>query len=329
MTRPLSSLSALVLVALLGVTPALAFGGVPVFPGSGGGGGGGTITLTGPVTGTGTGTVATSVTPGALNLNVLANIGAGAFLGNNTGSIGPVLALTSTQATAMLNPATIALQGMLSALDKQLLTAEEHDWFRLGQYYIQAIDSTITTCALQSEMQDLIQFTVTTTSGTAGILSSSTGGVLDLGTGVGTGHIAKAVNLSSNPVISNVKTGHWSIRSRSKIIAGNNGGSSLYLLNMTDEATVDFGIFLGNTDYVCGTHDTGVAWATGTYHDYSMVANGTSVACAIDGVTIDTVAQSGAANAAGHVQILSQTISGAPNTEQYVDKVQVCTAGPQ
>ncbi len=49
------------------------------------------------------------------------NIAANSLLGNNTGALGPALALTATQVTALLDTATTSLNGLMSSSDKSKL----------------------------------------------------------------------------------------------------------------------------------------------------------------------------------------------------------------
>lgn len=144
MTRTLSSLSALVLVALL-ASPVSAGNAVNNPPSTGGGGGavssvssgGGcvtvlpttgavvitstgcaasSITLTGNVTGTGTGTIATTISNGVVTLGMQANLAANSFECNNTGSPTAPLACTATQAYGVL--------GVLPAANFPALTGD-------------------------------------------------------------------------------------------------------------------------------------------------------------------------------------------------------------
>lgn len=79
--------------------------------------------LTGDVTGSGTGTVTTTiannaVTEGkilnnAVSLGKLATVATATFLGRSTAATGNVEAMTATQATALLNPATASLKGLV------------------------------------------------------------------------------------------------------------------------------------------------------------------------------------------------------------------------
>lgn len=62
-----------------------------------------TITLTGDVTGSGTGSFGTTIANASIGNAKMANMPAGTFKGNNTGSAGVPLDLTATQATAALN----------------------------------------------------------------------------------------------------------------------------------------------------------------------------------------------------------------------------------
>lgn len=59
--------------------------------------------LTGDVTATGPGSVAATIAAGAVSLAKMANLAANSIIGNNTGSSATPIALTVTQATAMLN----------------------------------------------------------------------------------------------------------------------------------------------------------------------------------------------------------------------------------
>ena len=74
-----------------------------------------TITLTGDVTGSGTSSFAATISASAVTLAKMANLPANTFIGNNTGVSATPLALTSTQATAMLNLFTSSLQGVVPA----------------------------------------------------------------------------------------------------------------------------------------------------------------------------------------------------------------------
>ena len=74
-----------------------------------------TITLTGDVTGSGTGSFAATIAAGAVSLSKMANLAANSFIGNNTGSAATPLALSGTQATALLNVFTTSLKGVVPA----------------------------------------------------------------------------------------------------------------------------------------------------------------------------------------------------------------------
>lgn len=77
-----------------------------------------TITLTGDVTGTGTGSFAATVANDAVSNAKLANMATATLKGRATAGTGDPEDLTATQATAMLNPATSSLQGVMGAADK-------------------------------------------------------------------------------------------------------------------------------------------------------------------------------------------------------------------
>lgn len=62
-----------------------------------------TITLTGDVTGTGTGSFATTIGPNKVTLGMMAQIATATFLGRTSASAGNVEALTTAQATALIN----------------------------------------------------------------------------------------------------------------------------------------------------------------------------------------------------------------------------------
>lgn len=85
------------------------------------GAGGGTITLTGDINGTGSGSFATAIGTNVVTLAKMAQVATATFLGRITAATGNVEALTATQATALLNPATTSLQGAMSAADKTTL----------------------------------------------------------------------------------------------------------------------------------------------------------------------------------------------------------------
>jgi hypothetical protein len=72
-----------------------------------------TITLTGDITGSGTGSFATTLANGVVTNTKLANMGANTIKGNNTGATGVTLDLTPTQLTAMLNPFSTTLKGLV------------------------------------------------------------------------------------------------------------------------------------------------------------------------------------------------------------------------
>lgn len=56
-----------------------------------------------------------NITPGAITLAKMANLAANSFIGNNTGSSATPIALTVTQATAMLNQFTTSAKGLVPA----------------------------------------------------------------------------------------------------------------------------------------------------------------------------------------------------------------------
>ncbi|MEP6826456.1 MAG: hypothetical protein ABJA10_00110 [Aestuariivirga sp.] len=68
--------------------------------------------LTGDVT-TSAGALATTIAAAVVTLAKMANLAANSIIGNNTGSPATPIALTATQATAMLNIATTALKGLV------------------------------------------------------------------------------------------------------------------------------------------------------------------------------------------------------------------------
>jgi hypothetical protein len=71
--------------------------------------------LTGDVTATGPGSVSATIANGAVTLAKMANLAANSIIGNNTGSPATPIALTVTQATAMLNVFSSALKGLAPA----------------------------------------------------------------------------------------------------------------------------------------------------------------------------------------------------------------------
>lgn len=82
-----------------------------------------TITLTGDVTGSGTGSFAATIAADAVTNVKLANVATGTIKGRVTAAIGDPEDLTGTQATTLLDVATTALKGLLSASDKTKLDA--------------------------------------------------------------------------------------------------------------------------------------------------------------------------------------------------------------
>jgi hypothetical protein len=71
--------------------------------------------------GSGAVVLSASVDAGHVTLARMANLAANSFIGNNTGAGATPLALTVTQATAMLNEATVSLKGLMSSADKTKL----------------------------------------------------------------------------------------------------------------------------------------------------------------------------------------------------------------
>jgi hypothetical protein len=76
----------------------------------------------GDITVTGTGATWT-INNNAVSLAKMAQVATATFLGRTTAATGNVEALTATQATALLNEATIALKGLLSSADKSKIDA--------------------------------------------------------------------------------------------------------------------------------------------------------------------------------------------------------------
>lgn len=74
-----------------------------------------TITLTGDVTGSGTGSFAATIANGAVSNAKLANVATSTFKGRTTAGTGSPEDLTSTQATALLNPFSSTLKGLAPA----------------------------------------------------------------------------------------------------------------------------------------------------------------------------------------------------------------------
>jgi hypothetical protein len=75
-----------------------------------------TITLTGDVTGTGTGSFTATVANGAVTLAKQANLAANSIIGNNTGTAATPIAMTATQAKALLAIAQSDVTGLTAAL---------------------------------------------------------------------------------------------------------------------------------------------------------------------------------------------------------------------
>ena len=99
-----------------------------------------TITLTGDVTGSGTGSFAATIAADAVTNAKLANVATATFKGRVTAATGDPEDLTGTQATTLLDVATGALKGLLSAADKTKLdgvatgaTANSSDAFLLAR----------------------------------------------------------------------------------------------------------------------------------------------------------------------------------------------------
>ena len=80
-----------------------------------------TITLTGDVAGTGTGSFAATIAAGVVTNAKLANVASATFKGRVTAAAGVPEDLSGTQATTLLDVATGALKGLLSAADKTKL----------------------------------------------------------------------------------------------------------------------------------------------------------------------------------------------------------------
>ena len=74
-----------------------------------------TITLTSDVTGSGTGSFATTIANGVVSNAKLANVATSTFKGRTTAGTGSPEDLTSTQATALLNPFSSSLKGLAPA----------------------------------------------------------------------------------------------------------------------------------------------------------------------------------------------------------------------
>jgi hypothetical protein len=80
-----------------------------------------TITLSGDITGSGTGSFATAIGANKVTNAMLAQVATGTFHGRATAGTGNVETLTGTQATSLLDVATVSLKGLLSASDKAKL----------------------------------------------------------------------------------------------------------------------------------------------------------------------------------------------------------------
>lgn len=214
------------------------------------------------------------------------------------------------------------------------------EWLAEVNTFVLGKVSTLTALVMDSENQDSLIYTLSAT-GTAGatVLAGSVGGVIQLNTGTTAGSIGKAINLNgtSKALVANGRTSKYAIVVEFKVQTAPLAGSAGQVItNMSDEATADsyIGIRVATsatnfTTVVGGAaHDTGVAFSTAAYHTMAQIGDGTNIKWYYDTVLIDTVAQSGAANAAAHLQVLANNGDQVVNNELRIDKIAVYTENP-
>lgn len=212
-------------------------------------------------------------------------------------------------------------------------------WLSAASAFALSKIPTVTALPMSSENQDSLIYTLAVVgTGAATVLGSSNGGAIQLNSGATAGGQGKAINLNggSKALVSNARTQKYVLYARTKIVAGVAGTGVIVLLNMTDEATADSYIGIraatSTTNYTtlvgATIHDTGVAFDTTSYHDFYQVGDGTTITWYIDGVVVDTAAQSSSANAAGRLQILATNGDQNANAEINIDRFACFTEKP-
>lgn len=244
------------------------------------------------------------------------------------------VALTATTAGAVQRTKS---DGTTETIGGGSVVDEDVDWFAYWKTWAQTIIPTLVASTLESECQESSALTLSATgTASAAVHAAQNGGVLQLNTGATAGSLGKAINLSgtTKALVTNARTQKYALIGRIKVATNPAGTGVCTLLNMTDEVSADAQICVrGATPTVYSTIVGGATASTGiahgnTYAVLAQLADGTDIKWYMNQTLIATVAQSGSANAAGHLQMLASNGDQSANTEAHIDKLLVLTENP-
>lgn len=347
--RALQRLGALVLIGALAScatgapTKKYGWGGQP----AAGGGGSGTVTS---VSGTPPIAVASGTTTPVISLNAagvaltkLATQADQTIVGNVSGGTASPIALTATQATALLNVATTSLPGTMSAADKVRANAAQPadglTWLATAWAFAQTKCATCTKLVFYSvgdragaewdrgTITGSANWALTQIAGSSQVKLSGYSGVT-ASSARPIRNRARAVLGTSgvwDDIVPNCRTSKFVVASHFNIDA-TTATAVLPIEDMTDEATQETMLAVRAADGGGATkfslkvgsaaaQDTGVLVNGTAVHDAYMTNDGTTTAAYFDGNT--SAAASGAsstsANAACHIQLSPQNGATAAN----------------
>ncbi len=217
------------------------------------------------------------------------------------------------------------------------------DWFGRYLAFLNRTDSVIDSIPFQDELATkTLASTVGTivSTGAVNVLTSETGGVLQIKTGATSVAVAILNNSNGNALVANDTTTHWAIVSRVKVATTPDANTFFQLAALTG-GTANVGAMIdgvrstthilleaaaGSTTVV----DTGVSFDS-AYHDVGVYFNGTALQLIYDGAlvgpTMTTLTNFN--NGPASARMVAEITAGSTNQEIHLDKWAVFTPRAQ
>lgn len=255
--------------------------------------------------------------------------------------------------TASVVKSTAGVASAATAAQVQAFIGVPANWFAATCAFVESIAPTLNTVTWSAEFMPnppAAEVEIVTASGSAAssLLTTVAGGVLNSQTGAtaNSAQLCRNKNGTASPanaLIVNMQTSSWAVATRAKIVA-TCATADLYLCGISDETvlTTYFGVHVAGTNgttnlqlVTTASHDLGVAFTVGTYLDYLMIANGTTIQCYLGDGTGSAYVACGSPQAQnvlptnnGHWVFEANNNATAANCACQADKAMVITASP-